>query len=237
MTIALSSGVSAITATYPLHFVYYAMRKGFTFGTVVQCARAQPRILYSGALPAVMSRLPSALVDYVMYRSLRQRIDDGDGNSAVTAAAIVAAATSSNLMGGFFSEPFKLLSKKMAVESVQSASCGNLRKSVADMMRGGVGEFWRGFPVKSLRYTVSAVVSKTTVQRLRRVEPQDPQAPHIQQIPQAPHVPQAPQAPARQAIGDGVIGVAPAGRASVGPRKERESFKVSRGGPRFLRAI
>lgn len=62
----------------------------------------------------------------------------------------------------------------MAVESLQSASCGSLVGTARGMWRAGVGEFWKGFPVRCLRYAISAVVSKTTVQglqRARRVRP------------------------------------------------------------------
>lgn len=207
--VAVSSGISSMLLTYPLHLVYYSMRKGFTFGDVVQRARVQPRILYSGALPAVIGTLPSVFVDYMIYRSLRQRIEQGVGNGATAAAAIVATATATNLTGGFFSEPFKLMSKKLAVESVKSASCGSLRKTVAGMMKGGVGEFWRGFPVKSLRYTVSAVVSKTTVQQLRRLEP---------------------QVPANQVVAESVVNVAPSFRAFAGRNCNLTSYRVSRSG-------
>lgn len=171
--VAVSSGVAALLATYPIHLAYYAMRKGATFASILQCAKMQPNIVYSGAIPALLSTAPAVLVDYLMYKTLRERIDDGaaSGQSTgmLTASAIVAAAAASNLTGGFFSEPFKALSRKMAVESVRSASCGSLAGTAQAMMQAGVGEFWRGFPVRSMRYALSAVVSKTTVQQLRRL--------------------------------------------------------------------
>lgn len=140
-----------------------------SFGSVLRSARAQPQILWSGATPALLSVLSGVAADHVMFRELRKRAENMNGNESTKQVAMVMVTVASSLMGAILSEPFKMVSKRMAVESTRAASCASLRGTVEKLMQGGVGEFWRGFPHKGLRYGVSAFVSKTAVQRLRDV--------------------------------------------------------------------
>ncbi|CDF37468.1 unnamed protein product [Chondrus crispus] len=193
VAVAASSGAAALVATYPAHFAYYALRKDVAAVKVLQFARARPDLLYSGAVPALVATAPAVLVDYFLYRRWRGQIDEsaaeGRMSRARTAAAIVVAAAAANLTGGFCSEPFKALSRKMAVESVKNAPGRSLTHTARSMMQTGVGEFWRGFPSRSMRYVVSAIVSKATVQQLRRLQrPGNEenaylQGPHVSLIP------------------------------------------------------
>lgn len=171
LSVATCSGVFALLLTYPVHMIYYAQRKKATFAQIVSRASETPGILYKGAVPAVLGTAPAVTVDYAVYRKLRGRIDDSGRHRvmpawSVTSLMIVAAAAS-NLLGGFMSEPFKAVSRKMAAEAVRSTGCQSIRDTANIMLQGGVGEFWRGFPLRSVRYAVSAVVSKTTVQHLK----------------------------------------------------------------------
>lgn len=178
ISVAMSAGVAALFATYPAHFAYYAMRKDVPMQQVIQFAKAQPRLMYSGAIPGLVGTAPGVLVDYFIYKRLRSQIDessdDGQLSSPGTAAAVVTAAAASNLMGRFCSEPFRVLSRKMAVESARSAASGSLSYTARAILQTGVGEFWRGFPNRSLRYVLSAVASKATVQQLRRFQKSRP---------------------------------------------------------------
>lgn len=172
VVVATASGALALLATYPLHLMYYSVRKGVSFKTILQHARMQPRLLYSGVLPALLATAPAVIADYAVYRSLRATIDHhgrvGTRQRVGTAALIILAATASNLVGGFISEPLKTVSRKMAVTAVQSpAACGGFRMTASSLIAQGVGELWRGFPVRSVRYAISAVVSKSTVQQLK----------------------------------------------------------------------
>lgn len=77
------------------------------------------------------------------------------------------ASVAAALVGGVLSEPFKMVGKRMAVEAVKATGHVGLRVTVGRLMGRGVGEFWRGFPRKSLRLGVAAVVSRAVVQQLR----------------------------------------------------------------------
>lgn len=172
MTVATTSGAIALLATYPLHLTYYAIRKDIAFSHIASRVQKSPRVLYAGVFPALLGTAPAVLVDYVVYRGLRERIEglwnEGAKQEAWRSASmmIVAAATS-NLMGGFISEPFKALSRKIAVESIRSEGCSTFHGMASAMLSKGLGEFWRGFPARSVRYALSAVVSKTAVQHLK----------------------------------------------------------------------
>lgn len=177
LSVATLSGATALLATYPIHMSYYAIRKGITFATIAARATASPHLLYTGIVPALLGTAPAVLVDYSVYRTLRARIDMaqrrlgvGSGSTSWAvggATAIVCAAATANMMGGVMSEPFKALSRRMVVDAVQSTSQTSLTNTAGKMLANGVGEFWRGFPTRSVRYVVSAVVSKSTVQHLR----------------------------------------------------------------------
>lgn len=173
LSIAISSGALAMMATYPIHSSYYALRKGIAFSNIVSCARLNPQVIYSGTIPALISTAPAVMIDYALYKHLRKQISSGSADKSratkvLQTAALVTAAASSNLAGGIISEPFKALSRRMAVDSFRHSSCGSIAVTARTMMSYGPGEFWRGFPVRSVRYALSAVVSKTTVQHLQR---------------------------------------------------------------------
>lgn len=178
LSVATTAGALALLATYPLHLSYYALRKDIPLSRILARASISPRILYAGVFPALLGTAPAVFVDYTIYRTLRRRVesigsrsDNGwDGKRLKLwqgTSLIIGAAATSNLMGGFISEPFKALSRKIAVESIRGSQCETLSKIVPSMLSNGIGEFWRGFPRRSVRYAVSAIVSKTTVQQLK----------------------------------------------------------------------
>lgn len=178
LAVATLSGAFALLATYPVHLAYYALRKDLRWRAVAIRAFARPAVLYAGVLPALLGTAPAVLVDYVVYRTLRKRIDECVSTTGHTptmwreasaAALVIGAAASSNLVSGFISEPFKALTRKMAVQAIRSTAptTAGLRVTAGAMMQAGVGEFWRGFPARCQRYALSAVVSKSTVQLLK----------------------------------------------------------------------
>lgn len=174
IAIATLSGALAVWICYPLHSVYYAVRKDVSRTTIFRHANAHPSILYAGAMPALLGTAPAVVVDYLTYRLLRARVAgarDGDADNMLLSGVVLAAAMA-NLVGGVCSEPFKAVSRKMAVQALRDGG-GSTSLSMADTMgsmarAGGVGEFWRGFPGRAVRYAVSAVVSKATVQKLKQ---------------------------------------------------------------------
>lgn len=176
MTVATASGAIALLATYPLHLCYYAVRKDIAFSQIASRVQTSPRVLYAGAFPALLGTAPAVLTDYVVYRGLRRRIEDFRNDEVKRkafrdASLVIVAAATSNLMGGFISEPFKALSRKIAVESIRSDRCSTFHGMAGTMLSKGLGEFWRGFPVRSFRYAISAIVSKTAVQHLKDHHP------------------------------------------------------------------
>lgn len=175
IAIATLSGALAVWICYPLHAVYYAIRKNVSRTTILRHANTHPSILYTGAVPALLGTAPAVVVDYLTYRLLRARVvADNDSDNMLLSGVVLAAATA-NLVGGACSEPFKAVSRKMAVQALRDGGGGGSSGivSMADTMgsmarAGGVGEFWRGFPGRAVRYAVSAVVSKATVQKLKQ---------------------------------------------------------------------
>ena len=126
--------------------------------------------MYAGVGPALISTPPAVVIDYLIYRHLRCQIDGTSGDSShflPSTMLIVGAATTANLLGGAAVEPLKALSRRVAVQSVKSVSCEPMMNMAKNMYRKGIGEFWRGYPIRFLRYAVSAVVSKTAVRSFR----------------------------------------------------------------------
>lgn len=176
LQIATFSGALAVAATFPLHSLYYASRKGVSSARVLRAFARSRSVMFSGAVPALASTASAVLVDYSVYKRLRTRIDEGYGFGLPAPVSIVAAATTANLVGGVLAEPFKAVSRRVAVESVKSVSCGSVALTAREMLQNGVGEFWRGYQQRIVRYAVSAVVSKTTVRQIRRLENTTPSA-------------------------------------------------------------
>ncbi|KAI0559986.1 Mitochondrial carrier [Gracilaria domingensis] len=167
LNIATLSGVMAVMCTFPLHSLYYATRKGVTCAHVFQAYTASRRVMFSGAIPALASTVPAVFVDYSIYKTLRTTIDNNSASTPST-VSIVAAATTANLLGGVLAEPFKAVSRRVAVDSVRNIYCGSVAATTREMLQSGVGEFWRGYQRRIVRYAVSAVVSKTAVRQIRR---------------------------------------------------------------------
>lgn len=171
--VAVSAGALALALTFPLHSLYYANRKGLACGRVFSVFSKRWQLMFSGALPALMSTPPAVMVDYLVYKRLRSYVDEGHPDDKIMGIPapvwIVGAAATSNLAGGVLVEPFKAVSRKMAIESVTRASCGSFSLTTRTMMRCGLGEFWKGYKNRMVRYAISAVVSKTTVRHLRRM--------------------------------------------------------------------
>lgn len=146
------------------------MRKGLTFASVLKSVSRRPRVLSAGLGPAIASTMPGVLVDYSISKSLRKNVEDKfNSEAARTTATIIGIAMLTKVTGSFFAEPFKAMSKRAAVDAVKGeAIVGGIGKATQEMMNaGGVGEFWRGFRAKSVRYSLSAVVSKATAQKLQ----------------------------------------------------------------------
>ncbi|PXF48871.1 hypothetical protein BWQ96_01427 [Gracilariopsis chorda] len=174
LQIATFSGALAVAATFPLHSLYYASRKGVSSAHILRAFARSRNVMFSGAVPALASTASAVFVDYSIYKRLRTRIDQGFGLGLPSPVSIVAAATAANLVGGVFAEPFKAVSRRVAVESVKTVSCGSVAATTREMLQNGVGEFWRGYQQRVVRYAVSAVVSKTTVRQIRRLEDAKP---------------------------------------------------------------
>lgn len=171
VSVATCSGTLALLLTYPVHTTYYALRKKVPFEQILSRALLKPKVLYTGVVPAVLGTAPAVIVDYAVYRALRARIDKNKLQRFEpawrTTSLMITAAAAANLMGGFMSEPFKAVSRKMAIEAVRTEERGSIHRTARAMLQGGIGEFWRGFHVRSARYAVSAMVSKATVQHLK----------------------------------------------------------------------
>ncbi|CAN8072898.1 unnamed protein product [Agarophyton chilense] len=165
--IAMFSGALSVVLTFPLHSLYYATRKGVTCAHVLHAYTARRRLMFSGAIPALASTVPAVTVDYSIYKTLRTAIDNQSSVPIPSTLSIVAAATTANLMGGVLAEPFKAVSRRVAVQSVKSVCCASVLATTREMFQGGVGEFWRGYQRRLVRYAVSAVVSKTAVRHIR----------------------------------------------------------------------
>lgn len=218
VSIATFSGAAALLTFYPVHMVYYALRKYVPLAHIFSKAVAQPSILYTGAIPALLGTVPAVMVDYTAYRLLSSRIHAPSSQSTVITRdanvkntslqntendqrwktmsmtmMLIGAAAAANVMGGFMSEPFKSVGRKMVVQAVrgdpspftqqsiniamtaatataattQCSAAVSIAGTAGAMLERGVGEFWRGFPLRSIRYTVSALVSKASVQHLK----------------------------------------------------------------------
>eukprot|EP00178_Gracilaria_changii_P019147 TRINITY_DN55678_c0_g1_i1.p1 TRINITY_DN55678_c0_g1~~TRINITY_DN55678_c0_g1_i1.p1 ORF type:complete len:343 (-),score=41.96 TRINITY_DN55678_c0_g1_i1:48-1076(-) len=175
LNIATLSGVLAVMLTFPLHSLYYATRKGVTCAQVLEAYTTRRRVMFSGAIPALASTVPAVFVDYSIYKTLRAAIDNHSTSSAPSTVSIVAAATTANLLGGVLAEPFKAVSRRVAVESVKNVCCGSVGATTRQMLHSGLGEFWRGYQRRVVRYAVSAVVSKTAVRYIRHPRQQQAQ--------------------------------------------------------------
>jgi len=175
---ALLSGMLALAATYPATVLYYGTRKAIPFTSIMDRIRkTSGGVLYAGFIPSVFAVAPSVTIDYGIYRATREhlipsaRASDNTSNGNTTAfplGTIMVAAAVSNMVAGGFAEPLKMIARRSAVSALKG---GNSTRMVAmELLRGGPGEFWRGFPNRSLRYALTAVVSKSTVQHLRDID-------------------------------------------------------------------
>lgn len=144
MGISVSTSTCSLLVTYPLHFSYFSLQKGMSFGNVVRSARTHPRVLWSGATPAVLSVMFGITVDPVMFRKLRRRTENMNGNAITRQAALVTLTVAPSLVGGILLKPFKVVSKSMSIESAKVASYASLRGTVEILINGGVGEFGEG---------------------------------------------------------------------------------------------
>lgn len=196
--VAVAAGCTALVATYPVHAAYYAMRKGVALASIVQFVRTRPSMMYAGMLPAMLGVVPSVVVDYNLYRGLRQYITGSlphelpKRQGRVQSAAVIAAAAMSSLAAGAAAEPLKALARRVAVQglscSIAPASV-SLRATAASMMRAGPLSFWKGFGTRTLRYVPAAVMSKVTVQKLRNLPPQQPLLLVANEVPRRPKAP------------------------------------------------
>lgn len=195
MRTAMVSGTIAMMATYPAHVFYYAFRKGISASAVLGRARVAPAaVLYAGLIPSLLAVIPAVIVDYSIYNAMRAHLSapqrpvlstSSTRNTQTAAvlppptpstptlaplAAMVAAAALSNMTAGAFSEPLKMVARRTAVAAVKGRATTAPVAIARELLAKGPAEFWRGFPRRSVRYAMTAVVSKAAVLRLRRAE-------------------------------------------------------------------
>lgn len=169
---AMFSGALSMAITYPVNVFYYAFRKGVSFSSVVGRARLNPAsVLYAGFFPAMLAVVPAVCLDYTIYNSARTRLEASQPQqSRPPVAAVLAAAAMANIAAGTFAEPLKMVARRTAVAAVKGNSGAASVLIARSLLAKGPGEFWRGFPKRSVRYAATAVVSKTMVQRLRAAD-------------------------------------------------------------------
>ncbi len=187
---ALFAGSVALLATYPLSVLYYARRKAIPAAAVLNRVRTTAGgVLYAGLTPALLAVAPSVAIDYSVYSSTRARLapapcahvqvaDARPGAPTpafapaqhIPVTAIVVAAALSNVVAGAFAEPLKTVARRSAVAALRGNKAHAPAIVARELLSKGPLEFWNGFRTRSVRYAVTAVVSKTTVQRLREFD-------------------------------------------------------------------
>lgn len=190
---ALLAGSIALIATYPLSVLYYARRKAIPAAAVLNRIRTTAGgVLYAGLLPSVLAVAPSVAIDYSLYSSTRARLapcarvqvaDNRQTTSAILSAptatslspspppliTIIVAAAFSKMVAGAIAEPFKMVARRSAVAALKG-NAAHAPLVARQLLAKGPLEFWNGFGARSVRYALSAVASRTTVQHLRTIE-------------------------------------------------------------------
>lgn len=183
---ALFAGMLGLGITYPLSVLYYGARKGYALSAIAARVQATAGgVLYAGLAPALLAVGPSVAVDYCVYQNARSAMcarnevsksscTHGNGNASTLAlapvAGLVLAAAGSKVLGGLVAEPMKTVARRSAQAALKGKSTpgGPLALVVArELASKGFGEFWRGFPRRAVRYSLTAVVSKTAMQGAR----------------------------------------------------------------------
>lgn len=128
-------------------------------------SHAQRVVLYRTSLPTLVvnSKQSGAFPPSLNSTSQEKCHMAVDGVSLILAAAM--SASLAHVLG----EPFKQVSRRVAVESVRSASSGipSTIGTARNIWARGPAEFWRGYRTRATHYAISASITRLTVEKLK----------------------------------------------------------------------
>lgn len=150
------SAMFAVAVTYPLNVLHYYHSKGLSLTSITRAS------MYRGLAPLCMSTIPSAVVELYTYNAMRDR----NGGSGPNFVALMTMSLVAGMVGQTFAQPFKLVSKRMALAEGMS-----MHRTVSQIVaeQGPMGLF-QDIHTKYMKTAVSILAAKLAGTQIERLD-------------------------------------------------------------------